>query len=298
MGKSYHLGLIGYPIEHSLSPLLHGAALQACGFDGDYQLFPIVDFPEGENPLKMVIERIRRGELDGANITIPHKQNAFFLVDKLSPTASGVGAMNTIYKDERILHGENTDVTGFMNDLKRVGIEKRNNPLALILGAGGAARAVIWGLLTDGWRVIVLARRNEQAQQVVDWVSQKIPALKNSNEKRISASSLNARAIQHLASVEAISLIVNATPLGMVSHPQGIVWPVKIPLPRNAILYDLVYTPPETELIKLARQAGLPAFNGLGMLVEQAALAFEIWTGVQAPRDAMWQAIKNVQETT
>lgn len=297
MGKEYHFGLVGFPIEHSLSPLLHGAALQVCGISGDYQLFPIVELPEGEKPLRSVIERTKRGDLDGVNITIPHKQNVLILVDELSPTASAVGAVNTIYKKDGFLLGENTDVAGFMNDLKRVGVEKRDNHLALVLGAGGAARAVVWGLLTGGWRVRVIARRLEQAQQVVDWVCQNSSAQHPFCDNQLSALRLTPQVIQQLVLDEAIQLIVNTTPLGMASHPQGVAWPMEIPFPKDAIVYDLVYTPPETELIKRAHQEGLPAFNGLGMLVEQAALSFEIWSGVQAPRDAMWQAVKHLQET-
>jgi len=297
MGKAYHLGLIGYPIAHSLSPLLHHAALKACGIEGRYRLFPTLGLPDGEKSLRSIIEKIKLGELDGVNITIPHKQNVITLVDRVSPTAAAVGAVNTIHKKDGILYGENTDVAGFTNDLKRIGVAYGDNQFALVLGAGGAARAVIWGLLSVGWRVCVLARRYDQAQQTAIWISENLPDQNASTEKRISAIKLEASVIQHLTSSQDIKLIVNATPLGMALHPQGVVWPFGIPIPNKATVYDLVYTPPVTELIRLAQQAGLPAFNGLGMLVEQAALAFELWSGLQAPRDAMWQAVSYIQET-
>lgn len=295
--KEYHLGLIGFPIDHSISPRLHCAALQASHLVGDYRLFPIPNLPAGEGPLKSIIERIRQGELDGVNITIPHKQNALSLVDELSSTVKAIGAMNTIYKKDGVLYAENTDVAGFINDLKRVGVEKKDTPGALVLGAGGAARAVSWGLLTEGWRVIILARHFEQAQQVVDRLSQIAHAVYLYEDSRISTQKLEIKAIQQLVIAETITLIVNTTPLGMTSHPQGVAWPVEIPFPQGTTIYDLVYTPPETELIRLAHKLGLPAYNGLGMLVEQAALAFEIWTGVQAPRQAMWHSVKHLQET-
>lgn len=290
--KEYHLGLIGFPIDHSLSPRLHCAALQASNLVGDYRLFPVPNLPEGEESLKSIIEKVRQGELDGVNITIPHKQNALSLVDELSSTVKAVGAMNTIYKNDNILYGENTDVAGFINDLNRVGLEKYDSPLALILGAGGTARAVSWGLLSEGWRVIILARRLEQAQQVVNWLSQIDHTVRLYEDSRISAQRLESEAIRHLVNAESISLIVNTTPLGMTSHPRGVAWPVDIPFPQGATIYDLVYTPSETELIRLAHKVGLPAYNGLGMLIEQAALAFEIWTGIQAPRQAMWHSVK------
>ncbi len=296
MNKEYHFGLIGFPIEHSLSPMLHRAALQACGLRGDYQLFPVVDLPAGENRLRSVIEKVRSGELDGVNITIPHKQHGLLRVDKLSTAAGAVGAVNTIYKKDGFLFGENTDVAGFMNDLARIGVDQRENQLALVLGAGGAARAVVWGLLNSGWRVRILARRIEQGQQVVDWVCTNSPSKDSLDANRISALRLESAVIRQLVSDETVQLIVNATPLGMASHPQGVAWQIDIPFPKDVIVYDLVYTPSETELIRLARKGGSPAFNGLGMLIEQAALAFEIWTGIQAPREAMWQAVKNPQE--
>jgi shikimate dehydrogenase len=294
MLKEYHLGLIGFPIEHSLSPRLHRAALHACGLAGDYQLFPAADLPQGDHSLQAVIERLRDGSVDGVNITIPHKQNMMTLVDKLSTTAEITGAVNTIYKKNGVLWGENTDVAGFINDLARVGVEKSENQTAIVLGAGGAARAVVAGLLTEGWRVRILARRIEQAQQTADWVSRKLLGQDAMDANRVSASVLESQVLQHLSTSETIRLIVNTTPLGMASHPQGVAWPKEIPIPKTAIVYDLVYTPAETELIRMARRGEIPAFNGLGMLVEQAALAFEIWTGQRAPREAMWKAVEKL----
>jgi shikimate dehydrogenase len=294
MPEVYHLGLIGYPIEHSLSPYLHRAALQFCGLAGDYQLFPVTDLPQGDHSLRDVIGKVRRGFLDGVNVTIPHKQNVIPLVDRLTMTAEAVGAVNTIYKKDGTLYGENSDVGGFMNDLKRLGIGKTGNRSALVLGAGGAARAVVWGLLIGGWQVYILARRIEQAQQVVDWVSQKACTFDDAMIGRLCAIPLETKTLQQRISSEPTQLIVNTTPLGMASHPPGAAWPKEVPFPQNTLVYDLVYTPAETELMRLAQQAGIPAYNGMGMLVEQAAIAFEIWTGLQAPRKAMWEAVENL----
>ncbi|MBN1538120.1 MAG: shikimate dehydrogenase [Anaerolineales bacterium] len=296
MSKPYHLGLVGFPIEHSLSPRLHGAALRACGIAGDYKLFSIVDLPEGEKPLSIIIKKIKNGDLDGVNVTIPHKRNITSFLDKLSSTALSVGAVNTIYKKNALLWGENTDVAGFMNDLRRVGVDQRENQMALILGAGGAARAATWGLLSNGWRVCLMARRVEQAQQVVEWIGKSSLAKFPPGNSQIFVLRHEIESLRQLVSTESIQLIVNATPLGMASQPKGAAWPEEIAFPMQAVVYDLVYKPGETELIRLARRAGLTAFNGVGMLVEQAALAFEIWTGMQAPREVMWQAVEHIQE--
>lgn len=293
MSKEYHFGLIGYPIEHSLSPVLHRAALQAAGKPGDYQLMPVMGLPQGSSQLRTALEKVRGGELDGVNITVPHKQSVLPFLDALSPSAQSVGAVNTIFKRDGILEGENTDIAGFINDLARIGIKRQTDQMAYVLGAGGGARAVVWGLLNSGWRVKIFARRPEQGQQIVDWFRRNSVNTGRLVDNRLSAFLLNPKTVERMVGEETIHLIVNATPLGMTSHPQGNAWPDGVPFPREAIIYDLVYSPAQTELIKRARQNGLMAFNGLGMLVEQAALAFEIWTGEPAPREAMRFAVKD-----
>lgn len=293
MSKEYHFGLIGYPIEHSLSPVLHRAALQAAGKPGDYQLIPVMGLPQGSSQLFAVLEKVRGGELDGINITVPHKQNVLPFLDELSTSARSTGAVNTIFKRDGILVGENTDIAGFINDLKRIGIKQQTDQMAFVLGAGGGARAVIWGLLNSGWQVNIFARRPEQGQQIVDWFRRNSVNTGQSIDNRLSAFILNSRTVERMIGEQTVHLIVNATPLGMTSQLQGNAWPDGVPFPREAIIYDLVYSPAQTELIKHARQNGLLAFNGLGMLVEQAALAFEIWTGEPAPREAMRLAVKD-----
>jgi len=294
MDKEYHLGLIGYPIQHSLSPLLHRAALKATGIRGDYQLFPVEGLPQGNHQLKMVIEKLNDGELDGVNVTIPHKQNVIAYVDALSNDARCVGAVNTLYKRDGLLQGENTDVKGFIHDLHRIGVKNGENRLACVLGAGGGARAVIWGLLNSGWRVYILARNLEKSQSLIEGICANGASVYPDVKNKMRGLLLDPQVIKKLIEEEAVHLIVNATPLGMTSHPSGSAWPADIPLPKDAVVYDLVYTPPVTELIRQAQHWGVPAFNGLGMLVEQAALAFEIWTGIPAPRGAMWKQIHNL----
>ena len=153
----FQLGLIGYPLGHSLSPKIHTAALRACGLEGDYSLFPIA--PDDKQGLKDLLNRVRAKEIHGLNVTIPHKQNVIPLLDELTPTAKAVGAVNTIYLREDKLIGDNTDAPGFLSDLKKFLAESPSPFLgeglgvrgksALVLGAGGSARAVVHDLAND-----------------------------------------------------------------------------------------------------------------------------------------------------
>lgn len=292
------LGLIGYPLSHSRSPAMHTAALNMLGIAGEYRLYPIVPLPAGFADLRTLIERVRAEEIHGLNITIPHKQSVMPLLDVLSPVAREIGAVNTILRHDGMLVGENTDAAGFMADLIRLAPQIRTHDpkIALVLGAGGAARAVIYALLGAGWRVIVAARRLEQAREVISsfrfaggdtqgtigfdqlaelWVGREIPD--SQSPVTIHGSS--------------IALIVNTTPLGMAPAVDQTPWPEGLKFPEGAVVYDLVYNPLETLFVNQARLAGLAAYSGLGMLVEQAALAFELWTGQDAPRPAMAEAV-------
>ncbi len=276
---SLSFGLIGHPLAHSYSPILHRAALQAAGLAGEYRLLPVSPLPAGEADLRRTLDDLRRGVLDGLNVTIPHKQNVLALVDELSPAARRIGAANVLYRRDGRLVGDNTDLAAFLTDLAAflaaAGI--KNTRRALVLGAGGAARAVVAGLLQERWQVLVTARRLGQAQGLAASLD---PNLLEVVELDSSC----------LAQLKRISLVVNATPVGMFPETDANPWPADVPLPPAAAVYDLVYNPAETALMRAARAAGLPACSGLGMLVEQAALSFERWTGKAAPRLAMLQA--------
>jgi shikimate dehydrogenase len=152
--STFKLGLIGYPLSHSLSPQIHTAALQSRGLKGDYSLFPI--HPEDKQGLEDLLSRIRSGEIHGLNVTIPHKQNVIPFLDELTDTAGSIGAVNTIYLRNDKLIGDNTDAPGFLADLKLLIDSAVFNfqPSALVLGAGGSARAVVYALVIGGWKVI------------------------------------------------------------------------------------------------------------------------------------------------
>jgi shikimate dehydrogenase len=282
--KTYSLGLIGYPLGHSLSPQIHGAALHALGMSGEYSLYPVAPHPSraiegGRLTLEGLLEQMNTGEIQGLNVTIPHKQNVIPLLDELTPAAETIGAVNTIFVQENKLIGDNTDAHGFWGDLKRLAVsDQQSSSSALVLGAGGSARAVIYALLTHGYHVTITARRIEQAQKLCNQLSV------------ISAQLSMVDSVHRSLHTDHYSLLVNTTPVGMHPHGNESPWPADIPLPKHAAVYDLVYNPRETLLVRHARENGLPATTGLGMLVEQAALAFERWTGQEAPRNVMRQA--------
>ncbi|MCQ3939102.1 MAG: shikimate dehydrogenase [Chloroflexi bacterium] len=288
----YRLGLTGSPLSHSLSPKIHAAALETCGLHGEYSLFPIP--PDDKQGLISLLARVRAGEIHGLNVTIPHKQTVIGFLDKLTPAAQAIGAVNTIYLREGKLIGDNTDAPGFLSALNRFlsetqpQIENRkskivNRKSALVLGAGGSARAVVYALANDGWNVVIAARRIEQARQLADTFP----------NHQLRTASFDLRPSTFDLQPSTFNLIVNTTPLGMTPNIDQSPLPENLSLPSNVIIYDLVYNPSETKLVRSARAQGLQAATGLGMLIEQAALSFEVWTGHNPPREALWNAVAN-----
>ena len=241
-----------------------------------------------------MLQRVRREEITGLNVTIPHKQKVIELLDELTPAAQAIGAVNTIYMRDNKLIGDNTDAPGFLSDLKKfltTETPRHGEFNALILGAGGSARAVVYALLNDGWTISLCARRIEQAQQLADsfanyQFSRSIP-LESITIYHLSNLQTNLR-----SPVSNLSLVVNTTPLGMSPNIDQSPWPDNFPFPPHAAIYDLVYNPRETKLVRDARAHGLPAKTGLGMLIEQASLAFEIWTGCHPSREIMRTSVE------
>jgi len=273
---NYQLGLIGYPLGHSLSPKIHTAALVACGLQGTYSLFPI--HPDNKQGLHNLIAQVRAGEIRGLNVTIPHKQNVIEFMDELTPTAQSIGAVNTIYMRADQLIGDNTDAPGFLSDLRRV-IGNRESGIgksAIVLGAGGSARAVVYALVNDDWHATLAARRIEQAQQLATSFTNYQLSITNIDDLQPST----------------FDLLVNTTPLGMTPNTEASPLPEGTELSKNTFVYDLVYNPRETKLVRDARAQGLNASTGLGMLIEQAALAFEKWTGHNPPREILFEAVR------
>jgi shikimate dehydrogenase len=306
---TYSLGLIGFPLQQSLSPRLHNAALEQMGLPGEFRLYPIPPLPEGETLLRETIARVRLGRIQGLNVTIPHKQAVLPYLEQLTPQAQAIGAVNTIFCRNGVLTGDNTDAPGFISDLRRRLVEmnrlsestdeSRGSRIALVLGAGGAARAVAYALWQAGWQVTVAARRLEQAGALVASLQQSAVA-SNLTPASLTSSSLLSSQLnefisyhqerQSITADPKLKILVNASSAGMLPDIASCPWPEELPFPEGWLVYDLVYKPPETTLLRRARAAGLTAVNGLGMLVEQAALALELWTGQPVPRQAMWDA--------
>lgn len=280
--RCYQLGLIGYPLGHSRSPALHHAALAAAGLAGEYRLYALPPDETGLAQIAGLVADLRAGRLHGLNVTIPHKQNVMPLVDRLSRVARAVGAVNTLFRAaDGAVVGDNTDAPGFLRDLKRqLGVPPG---LALVLGAGGSARAVTYALGSAGWQVRVLARRAEQAEGLVAEIGRAAGL-----EAYLFAGDLQRDLPSFAAS--GVDLLVNTTPLGMFPKIEGCPWPDNLSLPAGAAVYDLIYNPRETLLLRQARAAGLHAANGAGMLIEQAILAFHCWTGIEPSFETMERA--------
>ena len=289
--QPYRFGLLGWPLDHSLSPHIHAAALAASGLSGTYHLFPIPPLPDGAGLLQEIIERFRRLELHGLNVTIPYKQAILPLLDGLTDQATAIGAVNLVYLQGKRLLGDNSDAPALLLDLQRCFSLQDQAGTALVLGAGGAARAAVYALLQAGWRVYVAARRVEAAQRLVADLA---PPANAGGMDPLASLTLGADA---LAKLPVCDLLINATPVGMPPLADSIPWPDGVPFPSGAKMYDMVYNPAQTKLVRTARTEGHLAVNGLGMLVEQAALSFERWTGSYASRPAMWAAATGSLDT-
>ena len=276
-GKTILTGLLGWPVEHSLSPALHNAAFEALQLNWRY--LPLPTPPEH---LPDVLRGLARCGFRGLNLTIPHKQAVLPLLDELSPTARALGAVNTISietGDNRQirLRGDNTDVAGFLHPLQALNLHPNS---AVVVGAGGAARAVIYALLQLGVQQISLLNRSpSHAAQLIESFA---------GNPSITPLAFSPQALSQ--ECQSTELLVNTTPLGMWPQVEGCIWPKETPMPNHLTVYDLVYNPLQTRLIQIAQHSGARAIGGLEMLVYQAAAAFQIWSGQPAPIEAMLQA--------
>jgi shikimate dehydrogenase len=273
------LGVIGDPIAHSFSPDMHNAAIQALGLDYVYVAFHVR--PEG---VATAIEGLRGLGIRGLNVTIPHKVSVMGHVDRISEEALAVGAANTLSLESDELIGYNTDVYGVLTALGRVAGLSTLPASCVVLGAGGAARAVVYALGTqpEVERVVVLNRTVDRAERLAADMT-KITG------KSITAATMDRDSqAKHLAEA---GLVVNATSVGM--HPKVDACPLDpdLEISPDLVLYDTVFNPLETQLMARFRAAGAPAFGGLDMLVFQGARSFEIWTGIEPPTDVMKQAV-------
>jgi shikimate dehydrogenase len=261
-GATRLAGIIGHPIAHTLSPAIHNAAYAACGLDWVYVAFSVL--PGGA---AAALEGMRALGLAGLSVTMPHKTDVAAACDELTPTAAALSAVNTVVPRDEGLLGDSTDGEGFLRSLRDAQVDI-SGVRFLVLGAGGAGRALAHSLGGAGAAVTVAARRMQSAQAAAHLAP---------GGTAIALGDVDDR----LATVD---VIVNATPVGMADEPP--LFDVSR-LTAQQFVYDTIYHPAETPLLAAARERGIPCANGLGMLVHQAALVFEIFTGEAAPLDTM-----------
>ena len=266
------VGVVGWPIDHSLSPVMHNAAFEALNMT-DW-LYDAMAIPP--DIADYAVKEPKRHGYIGLNVTIPFKERALEW-GRPDEKARAIGAANTLnFQDDT---ATNTDVDGLIDDLNAHDVPL-NDETVLVLGAGGAARAAVYGLCKAGAQVRVVNRTTERAQAMVQ-------ALRASGGvQNVTVQTL------HEAVQEPLSLIVNATSAGMHPHTDSTPWQSEVPFPGNVTLYDMVYTPAETRLMQQCQAAGGRAISGVGMLVRQGAAAFKLWTGVQPPFDVMLNAVR------
>jgi shikimate dehydrogenase len=275
-GATRLVGIIGNPVAHSLSPVMHNAAFHSLGMDWLYVPLPV----ESHN-LEKAIKGLSALGFHAANVTVPYKEKVIPFLDRVSTAASEIGAVNTItIGSDGSLTGENTDWTGFLSHLSEIGFDPAGST-AVILGSGGSARAVAYALVSIGAKVVVCGRNAETSAALVERL-----------RKLYSKEHPETWTLQRLQGMDRIlDLIINTTPLGMVPQINSSPWPEGARFPNCRLAYDLVYNPPRTRFLEQALGAGIEGTNGLGMLVHQAAIGFSLWTGKPAPLDVMKQAV-------
>jgi shikimate dehydrogenase len=274
-GKTIVCGIIGDPIEQ-MSPAMHNAAFQTLGLDYTYVPFRVKSLE-----LKKAIEGIRGLNLRGLNVTIPHKVAVMQFLDRIDPLAEKIGAVNTIVNDDGILSGYNTDATGFLQTLHDKDVDPEDKKV-LLLGAGGAARAIGNVLAGEKARITILNRRQE-----LSWAEDLAHLLTRHYGAKVNIGELTPENLQR--AIEGVDIVVNSTSLGMSPDDDQTPVPADL-LGASLTVFDVVYNPYETRLLREAKAAGAKTINGLEMLVRQGAIAFEKWTGIKAPVDVMRQS--------
>lgn len=271
-------GIIGNPIGHSLSPVMQNAAFEAVGLDAVYLALRVES-----SLLRQAIEGFRAINLLGFSVTIPHKVAVMKYLDELDGSAATIGAVNTVINREGKLIGYNTDGTGALAALREAGVDLQGRRI-LLLGAGGAARALAFSLAETAERITILNRTVSKAEGLAEDV-----------RKVTEAIVVHGRLDPSTLSVESSSadLLVNATSVGMNPKPEETPIDAKL-LRSDMVVFDIVYSPLETRLLREARDVGAKGIGGLMMLVHQGAQAFELWTGKKAPIPMMTKALRVV----
>ena len=269
--------VVANPIKHSISPFIHNSAFEATNTNGVYLAWE-VDAAE----LAETVANIRRYQMYGINLSMPYKEQVIPYLDQLSEEACLIGAVNTVVNREGTLIGYNTDGKGFFKSLPSFKISKKR---LVLLGAGGAAKAILAQAILDGVSQISVFVRSSSMEKTRPYLEK----IQNATGFRVDLFALED--VQDLQdSITQADLLVNATSVGMDGSSQPI--PTSIVLPEKLLVADVIYQPFETPFLKWAKEQGNQSINGLGMLLYQAAEAFELWTGKEMPTDQIWELLK------
>ena len=269
--------VVANPIKHSISPFIHNSAFEATNTNGVYLAWEV-----DEAELAETVANIRRYQMYGINLSMPYKEQVIPYLDQLSEEACLIGAVNTVVNREGTLIGYNTDGKGFFKSLPSFKISRKK---LVLLGAGGAAKAILAQAILDGVSQISVFVRSSSMEKTRPYLEK----IQNATGFRVDLFALED--VQDLQdSITKADLLVNATSVGMDGTSQPI--PTSIVLPEKLMVADVIYQPFETPFLKWARNQGNQSINGLGMLLYQAAEAFELWTGKEMPTDQIWESLK------
>lgn len=276
-GYTRLVAVVANPIKHSISPFIHNSAFEATNTNGVYLAWE-VDATE----LAETVANIRRYQMYGINLSMPYKEQVIPYLDQLSEEVCLIGAVNTVVNREGTLIGYNTDGKGFFKSLPSFKISRKR---LVLLGAGGAAKAILVQAILDGVSQISVFVRSSSMEKTRPYLEK----IQNTTGFRVDLLALED--VQELQdSITQADLLVNATSVGMDGFSQPI--PTSIVLPEKLLVADVIYQPFETPFLKWARNQGNQSINGLGMLLYQAAEAFELWTGKEMPTDQIWELLK------
>ncbi|OGC06530.1 shikimate dehydrogenase [candidate division WOR-1 bacterium RIFOXYD2_FULL_36_8] len=268
-------GLIGYPLGHSISPAMHNAAFKALGIDAEYSLYEVRPEELGDE-----VDDFRGNDYLGFNVTVPYKCDLMRYVDDVTKLADLIGAINTVVNRDDKLIGYNTDGPAFIQSLNEDGNFDPKDKIAVVLGAGGAGRAVSVMLAESKAKKIIISDViSEKAEELAGYINAEL----HCKCKFIPIDGIG-------GIIKEAQLLVNSSPIGMYPKVEEIPLPYDCELHSHLVVYDLVYNPRESRLLKKAKEAGAKAISGLGMLVRQGALAFSIFTDEEPPIEIMWEA--------
>ena len=271
-------GVLGHPVKHSLSPAIHNAAFQHLGLNYVYLAFPVEDVPHAIDGIRAL------GNLRGFSVTIPHKVPVMAHLDTIEPTARHIGAVNTIVKEDQTLSGHNTDASGALLALRHAGVDLAGKHV-VIIGSGGAARAITFGLAleTPAGRLTILGIEEEERQTLAR-------NLREGTALHVEDHMLNADTLE--PALDQAQVLIHCTPVGMDPHVDQTCVPQQFFHPDLTVM-DIVYNPLDTRLLKEARSAGCPTIRGLEMFLHQAVAQFELWTGQPAPVPVMRRVLES-----